>query len=140
MKDENLVKLRNEFLIKVGVGLLVVILFSFMVVLVSGPKKSNSVQKRLNKKDTFVILYTEKSCDTCKDIKKRLKEDGIDYTELNGSKVYETTEILEGMGLKRDKVIAPSIFYIVDGELYSYIIDVQDVKTYNSFISAYFKE
>ena len=23
---------------------------------------------------------------------------------------------------------------------YSYIIDVQDVKTYNSFISAYFKE
>ena len=111
-----------------------------MVVLVSGPKKANSVQKRLNKKDTFVILYTEKSCDTCKDIKRRLKEDGIDYTELNGSKVYETTEILEGMGLKRDKVIAPSIFYIVDGELYSYIIDVKDVKTYNSFISAYFKE
>ena len=73
-------------------------------------------------------------------IKRRLKEDGIDYTELNGSKVYETTEILEGLGLKRDKVIAPSIFYIVDGELYSYIIDVQDVKTYDSFISAYFKE
>ena len=140
MKDENLVKLRNEFLIKVGVGLLVVILFSLMVVLVSGPKKANSVQKRLNKKDTFVILYTEKSCDTCKDIKRRLKEDGIDYTELNGSKVYETTEILEGMGLKRNIVIAPSIFYIVDGELYSYIIDVKDVKTYNSFISAYFKE
>ena len=140
MKDENLVKLRNEFLIKVGVGLLVVILFSLMVVLVSGPKKANSVQKRLNKKDTFVILYTEKSCDTCKDIKRRLKEDGIDYTELNGSKVYETTEILEGMGLKRNIVIAPSIFYIVDGELYSYIIDVQDVKTYDSFISAYFKE
>ena len=41
MKDENLVKLRNEFLIKVGVGLLVVILFSLMVVLVSGPKKAN---------------------------------------------------------------------------------------------------
>ena len=55
MKDENLVKLRNEFLIKVGVGLLVVILFSLMVVLVSGPKKANSVQKRLNKKDTFVF-------------------------------------------------------------------------------------
>ena len=123
MKDENLVKLRNEFLIKVGVGLLVVILFSLMVVLVSGPKKANSVQKRLSKKDTFVMLYTEKSCDTCKDIKRRLKEDGIDYTELNGSKVYETTEILEGMGLKRDKVIAPSIF-----------------KTYDSFISTYFKE
>ena len=140
MKDENLVKLRNEFLIKVGVGLLVVILFSFMVVLVSGPKKANSVQKRLSKKDTFVMLYTEKSCDTCKDIKNRLKKDEIDYTELNGSKVYETTEIIEGMGLQRDIVIAPSIFYIVDGELYSYIIDVQDVKTYDSFISAYFKE
>ena len=140
MKDENLVKLRNEFLIKVGVGLLVVILFSFMVVLVSGPKKSNSVQKRLNKKDTFVILYTEKSCDTCKDIKKRLKDDGIEYSELNGSKVYDTTDILTGLGLDRDKVIAPSIFYIVDGELYSYIIEVKDEETYNSFISSYFKE
>ena len=62
MKDENLVKLRNEFLIKVGVGLLVVILFSLMVVLVSGPKKANSVQKRLSKKDTF---WNNATCDTC---------------------------------------------------------------------------
>ena len=39
MVDEELVKLRKEFLIKVGVGILVVILFSLMVLLVSGPKK-----------------------------------------------------------------------------------------------------
>ncbi len=140
MRDEQLVKLRNEFFIKVGVGILVVILFSLMVMLITGPKRTNSVEKRLNNKDTFVILYTDNSCDTCKDIKKRLKNDGIDYSELNGSVVYDTTEILSGMGLKRDKVIAPSIFYIVDGELYSYIIDVKDEETYNSFISTYFKE
>lgn len=139
MRDENLVKLRNEFLIKVGVGLLVVILFSLMVMLITGPKRTNSVEKRLSKKDTFVILYTDNSCDTCKDIKKRLKEDEIDYSELNGSTVYDTTVILEGMGLKRDKVVAPSILYVVDGELYSYIIDVKDEETYNSFINTYFK-
>lgn len=140
MKDENLVKLRNEFFIKVGIGILVIILFTLMVILVTGPKRVNTIQKRLNNKDTFVMLYTEKSCETCNDIKKRLKEDGIDYNELNGSKDYDTTEILKGMGLSRDRVLAPSIFYIVDGELYSYIINVQDVQTYNSFISTYFKE
>lgn len=140
MKDEELVKLRNEFLIKVGIGILVVILFSLMVVLVSGPRRTNSIQKKINNKETFVMLYTDNSCDTCKDIKKRLKEDGIEYSELNGSKVYETTDILTGLGLDRDKVIAPSIFYIVDGELYSYLIEVKDVQTYNSFISTYFKE
>ncbi len=140
MVDEELVKIRKEFFIKVGVGILVVILFSLMVLLVSGPRKTNSVQKKINNKETFVMLYTDNSCDTCKDIKKRLKDDGIEYSELNGSKVYDTTDILTGLGLDRDKVIAPSIFYIVDGELYSYIIEVKDEETYNSFISSYFKE
>ena len=140
MVDEELVKIRKEFFIKVGVGILVVILFSLMVLLVSGPRKTNSVQKKISNKETFVMLYTDNSCDTCKDIKKRLKDDGIEYSELNGSKVYDTTDILTGLGLDRDKVIAPSIFYIVDGELYSYIIEVKDEETYNSFISSYFKE
>ena len=56
MKDEELVKLRNEFLIKVGIGILVVILFSLMVILVSGPRRTNSIQKKINNKETFVIL------------------------------------------------------------------------------------
>ena len=46
MVDEELVKLRKEFLIKVGIGILVVIIFSLMVLLVAGPRRTNSIQKK----------------------------------------------------------------------------------------------
>ena len=118
--------------------ILLIILFIMVIYKLYGIEESELYEKTKTN-DTYLMVYVTKECDTCQDVEKRLRDNDIRFYELNLNKEKRTTEILTKFKIDREELKAPALIYIKDGKLLSYVNDIKDVETFNSFIKEYLR-
>lgn len=104
-------------------------------------KSSLDVKKVLDNNETMVIyVYNSdsKKCSKCNLIKKHLDKKGIKYTsfDVNGN-TSSYDKLLKDLSIDKNVFNYPAVIYLDSGIMYANIINVEDVKTVDSFIKDY---
>ena len=127
----------QELLRKLGVALVFIIIFGILFALILVNiflPKDSKVLSKVEKKETFYVLIDDNKCTRCKKIKEILKEQEIEYIEINIDKSNYYKRFLRSISSSENDVVIPSMMFIYKGELESTIVDIKDEEILNSFI------
>ena len=98
--------------------------------------KPNELVNALNTNGNSIVLIVDSNCNTCGEVKEILAKYKVDYYELNvDDNNYET--IIRRLDLDGRYVKAPSLVTVVDGETFSYLLDIKVKEDLVSFIENY---
>ena len=133
MKDPEFIELKNRVLLGIGICILLLVpLFLFMHNTLIDDR--SYVIKRIDNKDTFLILVTDNNCKYCKYFETKLKDSNIDYNKINIDKDSNYPYLLQKLDISSSEIIPPSIIHIVDGSLFSTLVDIKTEEAINQFI------
>lgn len=124
-------KLVKKFII----GLIVVIIFAIPTVIFLINKfiyNDSSIIKKVNNKETFMILVKDYSCNNCKEIKNIIEDNNYDCVELNSYEENKYKNVLNKIDLSLSDIKTPSVIYVDKGKVYSFLVDVKisELRTY----------
>lgn len=124
-------KLVKKFII----GLIVVIIFAIPTVIFLINKfiyNDSSIIKKVNNKETFMILVKDYSCNNCIEIKNIIEDNNYDCVELNSYEENKYKNVLNKIDLSLSDIKTPSVIYVDKGKVYSFLVDVKigELKTY----------
>ena len=85
-----------------------------------------NVINRLDKEDTFVILFTKEDCNFCKKTKNILKNEEIKYEEINTDRERYYDTIIHKLEISRNEIKEPTVMYIKDGKLKSSLVNINN--------------
>lgn len=86
------------------------------------------------------IVYVEnsdsKKCSKCKEIKKYLDKNKVDYIlyDINKNSEEDYNSLLQSLSINYKDFGIPAVVYIKDGNIYSNIINVKDIDIVENFI------
>ncbi len=122
MKDPEWIRMRNRFIIGLCFVILFMIPFYFFFKNRFAPDDSLILQE-MDKKNSFVLLITEKNCSKCKTMKELLKQENVEYKEvvMNKDKNFENIRIKAN--LSKDDIIPPTIVYMKKKKVTATLVD-----------------
>ena len=92
--------------------------------------------KYLKKNDSMVILVIENKCDRCNKSREVLNELNVNYFILNKDTERDYNSIIRKLNIE-DEIQVPSIIYVDEGNLYSYIYNIRNKKEITDFVENY---
>ncbi len=124
-------KLVKKFII----GLIVVIIFAIPTVIFLINKfiyNDSSIIKKIDNKETFMILVKDYSCNNCIEIKNIIEDNNYDCVELNSYEENKYKNVLNKIDLSLSDIKTPSVIYVDKGKVYSFLVDVKisELRTY----------
>ena len=101
----------------------------------------NEIVEYMDNKDTFVIYYynSKSGNDYGKKVLKELKNNDIKYYVYDDKNVdkEEYTKFLQLIDIDENLFSSPAIIYIRDGEMYSNLIGINNMNSFNKYIEDY---
>lgn len=136
----------NKKILGLAIAILIIILGIFVIVKLldggfSGGKVS-TVKETLENKDTTVIFVENsdsKKCKKCKEMKKFMDDQKIDYAlyDVKEHNNTEYKEMLQSLSINPSDFNYPAVIYVKDGIMYSNIINVDNTDVIEQFIKDY---
>lgn len=123
---------------RLGIGIVVILVFCilfFFVLLNKFSPRSPEVVNSVKEGKTLYVLIDKKKCSTCKRIKEILKEEKINYYEINVDKDSHYKEFLNAISSTENEVVIPTIMFIKDGKLDSTVVDIKNEEVLKAFLS-----
>ncbi|MBR5370114.1 MAG: hypothetical protein IK137_02285 [Bacilli bacterium] len=99
--------------------------------------KEDQLLKSINNKETVFIYIIEDKCDNCKTLKKELDNKKIKYKILNKDTNQNYKKIINMLGFYSSNMYIPALIYVKDGEVQSFIVDINNKKALNEYIENY---
>ena len=91
----------------------------------------------INKEKSVFLYVTENNCRKCKTLKKELDNNETNYIELNKNKNVDYNEIINKLALDSSSIYTPTLIYIENGEVISYIVDIKSKEYLSEYIKDY---
>ncbi len=134
MKDPEFIDLRNKVLLGIGICLILFVPFFFFIRnhLIAD---ESTIIKRINKNETFIVLVTNKKCKECKNYKKILKNNKVDYNVMNIDKDKNYKNVLKELDMESTDITPPSLLYISGGHLFATLVKIGDEEGLQTFIN-----
>lgn len=132
-------KKKREFLI-IGIIILLLIVILVVMKLANNRNIKDISIEEIIKSNKTEIVYVEnsdkKKCEKCKEIKKYLDKNNIEYVlyDVNKHKKPEYEKMLQSLSINSSDFNYPAIIYIKDGSLYSDIININNTKVIDTFL------
>lgn len=130
------------------VAVVVVVLIALIVFLANRSKEQidekqkaniSEIIERAQTKIIYVESTDEKKCSKCKDIKKYLDDNNINYliynVEDHSNKEY--IEALKKLEINPSDFGYPAVIYVKEGRLYSNVINIKETSSLEKFIKTY---
>ena len=135
MKDEEFIKLKNNFFKSVFFVLLFIVPFTIALITKFGTNNTN-IENKIRNKETMLILITEKKCNKCREIKDILKKQNVNYYEINIDKttINDYQRILRKIKISENDIVIPTMIYVEDGNLKSSLVDIKNKNELLSYI------
>lgn len=131
-KDPEYIELRNKFLL----GFSIVAIFAVAIILLFVNKFGfgTTIDKKINKNETFVVFVTQDKCNNCDKVKEILNNRNVEYEELTyGSN--DTDRFYEKYSVTKTE--APSVIYIRKGKIYSSMFTITNFEELELFLENY---
>ena len=136
MRDPEFIVLRNRFLI----GLVIFIVFITLIIMVFNRfygHYSGEVYDMISDNKTLVFLQTSNDCELCDSVKDILDKNNINYEEVTMSLKDRHEDIYRLLDIDSKKITPPSLFYIKNGDVVSYLNNISSENEVNDFIKNY---
>lgn len=135
MKDEEFIKLKNNFFKSVFFVLLFIVPFTIALITKFGTNNTN-IENKIRNKETMLILVTEKKCNKCREIKDILKKQNVNYYEINIDKttINDYQRILRKIKISENDIVIPTMIYVEEGNLKSSLVDIKNKNELLSYI------
>lgn len=135
MKDEEFIKLKNNFFKSVFFVLLFIVPFTIALITKFGTNNTN-IENKIRNKETMLILITEKKCNKCREIKDILKKQNVNYYEINIDKttINDYQRILRKIKISENDIVIPTMIYVEEGNLKSSLVDIKNKNELLSYI------
>ena len=135
MKDEEFIKLKNNFFKSVFFVLLFIVPFIIALITKFGTNNTN-IENKIRNKETMLILVTEKKCNKCREIKDILKKQNVNYYEINIDKttINDYQRILRKIKISENDIVIPTMIYVEEGNLKSSLVDIKNKNELLSYI------
>lgn len=135
MKDEEFIKLKNNFFKSVFFVLLFIVPFTIALITKFGTNNTN-IENKIRNKETMLILITEKKCNKCREIKDILKKQNVNYYEINIDKttINDYQRILRKIKISENDIVVPTMIYVEEGNLKSSLVDIKNKNELLSYI------
>lgn len=129
--DQELIDLRNKFLLGIAISLLLIVPLFFIIKNISYIDNTKVI-KRINKNEEFILLLKNDKCDECKKLIKTIKKYKFNYMIVNIDTDRNYNNILKRLSLTKNNIKTPTIIYIKDKKVDSYIVEAsdQELKSY----------
>lgn len=127
----------KSLLQRLGKGIIVLIIFTILLIIFLVRKfylnETKLIQDINNEKDIY-ILVDDNKCNNCKEIKSILKDNSIDYYEINTDKNHDYKDMLNALEITENEIDKPTILYISKGKFSSSIVDIKDENVITQFL------
>lgn len=135
MKDEEFIKLKNNFFKSVFFVLLFIVPFTIALITKFGTNNTN-IENKIRNKETMLILITEKKNNKCRKIKDILKKQNVNYYEINIDKttINDYQRILRKIKISENDIVIPTMIYVEEGNLKSSLVDIKNKNELLSYI------
>ena len=135
MKDEEFIKLKNNFFKSVFFVLLFIVPFTIALITKFGTNNTN-IENKIRNKETMLILITEKKCNKYREIKDILKKQNVNYYEINIDKttINDYQRILRKIKISENDIVIPTMIYVEEGNLKSSLVDIKNKNELLSYI------
>ena len=136
MKDSEFIKLRNRFLIALGIALIFSLPLFFFLKNNLSPKESKIILS-IQKEESFFLLIREEKCESCKEIIQKLNELKINYKSTNKDRDYHYEKILQSLDCPKSDIISPTLIYIKEGKRKASIPNIREISEVEEFVESY---
>lgn len=133
MANEELIELRNKFILGVSVALIITVPILFFFITRYSSVKSK-VYNAYRAEKTFVVYVTDSSCDKCSMVKNKLKNLDVSYIEYNLSKARDKDLVISKFGVKESTLVAPSLIYVKNGVSMLNLLNISSEEEIEGFI------
>lgn len=133
MANEELIELRNKFILGVAVALIITVPFLFFFITRYSNIKSK-VYKAYRAEKTFIVYVTDSSCDKCSMVENKLKNLDVSYIEYDLSKARDKDLVIKKIGVKESTLVAPSLVYVKDGVSMINLLNISSEEEIDGFI------
>ncbi len=99
--------------------------------------KPSELLVSINDKKDSIVLITEYKCSTCNEVKNILEKEDVKYYELSKDSKDEYNTFLKIVDLDSRYVKAPTLITISEGEIYSYLLGIDNKDELKAFIDNY---
>jgi len=137
MNDPEFKQLVHKALFAISVALIFAIPLIFIFINRLDNDTENELLKSIKNKETLILYITEDNCSKCNTIKKELNNKNIEYKELNKNKEIDYNKIISTLELDSSNMYSPAIIYIENGEVISYIVDVNSKERLDDYLENY---
>ncbi len=134
MANEELIELRNKFILGVCVSLVITLPILFFFIVRYSSVKSK-VYNAYRAEKTFVVYVTDSSCDKCSMVENKLKDLDVSYIEYNLSKVRDKDLVISKFGVKESTLVAPSLIYVKNGVSMLNLLNISSEEEIDGFIN-----
>lgn len=93
--------------------------------------------KDIKNKKSLILYVTQNKCKICNTLKKELDNNDIEYIVLNKDKEKDYDNVLTSLGLNSSNIEIPTLIYIENGEVVSYIINIESKERLNDYLKNY---
>lgn len=134
--EDQIRDLRNKILL----GLFIFIIFfipALAVFMTKFGRVDTKVIEKVNKEESFIILFIKEDCEYCNETKKILKDNNIKYEEVktDSERYYDT--IIHELEISKKDIVEPTIMYIENGKLNSSLVGINNKKDLKLYIDNY---
>jgi len=127
----------KELFRNLGIWLILFLVFGslFVIILVNKfGSKDISINQKIDKKESLVILIVTKDTKNTKEIKNELKNNNISYEIIYRDRERYFNDFLKKVQLEEKDIVEPTIIYIENKEVVSILVDIKNIDEIKSFI------
>ena len=127
----------KELFRNLGIWLILFLVFGslFVIILVNKfGSKDISINQKIDKKESLVILIVTKDTKNTKEIKNELKNNNISYEIIYRDRERYFYDFLKKVQLEEKDIVEPTIIYIENKEVVSILVDIKNIDEIKSFI------
>ena len=133
MEDQDL----KELIVKLGAWLFVVVVFGSLMTIIFVNKFGSqeiSINKKIDKKDSLVILVINNKVDNTKEIKNTLKKKNIKVEVVNKDKERYFNDFLRKLSITEKDIVEPTLIIVKEGKVTAILVEIKDLDELNSFL------
>ena len=131
--DEELVELFK----KIKTSLIVILIFSVLLTTIFIKRfnqQDTKITKKIKNQESLYVLLYDNKCSTCSKIKEILKDNNIEYYQINNDKNNDYKKVLSLLKINDEEIISPTMIYIKKGKFSSSTTDIKDKEVLEKFI------
>lgn len=134
--EDQIRDLRNKVLL----GVFIFIIFfipGLAVFMTKFGRVETKIIEKVDKEESFVVLFTKTECNYCKETKEVLKDNNINFEEVKTDSERYYGTIIRKLEISKNDIVEPTVMIIKKGKQKSSLVDINNKNELELYLKNY---